>query len=146
MLVACSFVCFGLIFSGVFQFMKNPDCPLLLTVGLSYLYSDMRASPIHWMKTHRGLSAKKCDCGDWTCGLAICVGWEMNKSLIYEVRHYLLSVLAQLSSLSHPINELPCDLGTWVPYQVLQKFHFTSFGILQLGSWARDVCDCKAIT
>ena len=94
---------------------KNPRhwCPLLSTVGLSYLYSDMWASPIHWMKSHGGLSAKKCDCGDWTCGLAICVGWEMNQSLIYEVRqHSLLSVLAQFSSLqSHPAQQVA--LWTW---------------------------------
>jgi len=66
-----------------------------------------------WWCSHGGLSAKKCDCGDWTCGLAICVGWEMNQSLIYEVtQHSLPSVLAQLSSLqSHPAQQVA--LWTW---------------------------------
>lgn len=66
-----------------------------------------------WWCSHGGLSAKKCDCGDWTCGLAICVGWEMNQSLIYEVtQHSLPSVLAQFSSLqSHPAQQVA--LWTW---------------------------------
>ena len=70
-----------------------------------------------------------------TCGARSQRYWDMNQSLIYEVRqHSLLSVLAQLSSLQSAtlLNKLPYVIGSlWVPYhQVLQKFHFTRLWLL----------------
>ena len=89
-----------------------------------------------WWCSHGGLSAKKCDCGDWTCGLAICVGWEMNQSLIYEVtQHSLPSVLAQLSSLqSHPAQQVA--LWTFVGFRTTKSFR--SFILQANGCWIKE--------
>ena len=138
MLVACSFVCFGLIFAGVFQFMRilAIDVHYFSTVGLPNLSSDMLASPNHRLISWRIVCQEM-----WLWLLikwiSLCVGtyspqeckesesietWDMNQSLIYEVRHSLRSVLAQLSShSSHPVNKLPCN------HMVVVGFRIKSF-------------------